>query len=37
VVQDNFGSDKGSGFLGGGQVGCDFQTTNLVSGSSNIF
>ena len=37
VVQDNFGSDKGSGFLGGGQVGCDFQTTNLVFGIEGQF
>lgn len=36
-VQDNFGSSKGSGFLGGGQVGCDFQTTNLVFGIEGQF
>jgi outer membrane immunogenic protein len=36
-VQDNFGSNKGSGFLGGGQVGCDFQTTNLVFGIEGQF
>jgi outer membrane immunogenic protein len=27
-----YGRNDGSGFLGGGQVGCDFQTTNLVFG-----
>lgn len=37
VMQDNFGSSKGSGFLGGAQVGCDFQTTNLVFGIEGQF
>src|ERR1700686_1784588 len=26
----NYGSEKDSGFIGGGQIGCDFQTGNLV-------
>ena len=29
---DDFGRGNDSGFMGGGQVGCDFQTTNLVFG-----
>ncbi len=28
----DMGTEHDSGFLGGGQVGCDFQTTNLVFG-----
>jgi outer membrane immunogenic protein len=38
TVQDNFGSENNdSGFIGGGQVGCDFQTTNLVFGIEGQF
>jgi outer membrane immunogenic protein len=37
ATQANFGSEKDSGFLGGGQVGCDFQTTNLVFGIEGQF
>jgi outer membrane immunogenic protein len=37
LVQDNFGSENDSGFLGGGQVGCDFQTNNLVFGLEGQF
>lgn len=28
----NYGRENDSGFIGGGQIGCDFQTTNLVFG-----
>src|ERR1700741_1808432 len=31
-TQANYGSEKDSGFLGGGQVGCVIQTTKLVWG-----
>ena len=31
------GTDTGTGFVGGGQVGCDFQTTNLVFGIQGEF
>jgi outer membrane immunogenic protein len=37
LVQNNFGRDNDSGFMGGGQVGCDFQTTNLVFGIEGQF
>jgi outer membrane immunogenic protein len=38
TVQDNFGSENNdSGFIGGGQVGCDFQTNNLVFGIEGQF
>ncbi len=33
----NYGREDDSGFLGGGQVGCDFQTTNLVFGIQGTF
>src|ERR1700739_2913900 len=32
-----YGRENDSGFLGGGQVGCDFQTTNLVFGVEGQF
>jgi outer membrane immunogenic protein len=44
VLQDNFGPaaanygrETDNGFLGGGQVGCDFQTGNLVFGIQGQF
>src|ERR1700740_843769 len=37
ATQANFGSEKDSGFLGGSQVGCDFQTPNLVFGIEGQF
>lgn len=33
----NYGREKDSGFIGGGQVGCDFQTNNLVFGVGGSF
>lgn len=33
----DYGTEDGSGFLGGGQIGCDFQTTNLVFGLQGAF
>jgi outer membrane immunogenic protein len=33
----NFGRENDRGFFGGGQVGCDFQTTNLVFGIQGTF
>jgi outer membrane immunogenic protein len=33
----NYGREKDSGFIGGGQVGCDFQTSNLVFGVGGSF
>jgi outer membrane immunogenic protein len=33
----DYGREDASGFLGGGQVGCDFQTTNLVFGIDGKF
>jgi outer membrane immunogenic protein len=33
----NYGSEKDSGFIGGGQIGCDFQTGNLVMGVQGMF
>jgi outer membrane immunogenic protein len=33
----DYGRDTGSGFIGGGQVGCDFQTTNWVFGIESTF
>jgi outer membrane immunogenic protein len=33
----NYGRENDSGFIGGGQVGCDFQTTNLVFGIQGSF
>ncbi|WP_082078470.1 outer membrane beta-barrel protein [Bradyrhizobium sp. LTSP849] len=32
-----YGREKDSGFIGGGQVGCDFQTGNLVFGVGGSF
>jgi outer membrane immunogenic protein len=32
-----YGRENDSGFIGGGQVGCDFQTTNLVFGVQGTF
>jgi outer membrane immunogenic protein len=32
-----FGREHDNGFIGGGQVGCDFQTTNLVMGIQGTF
>lgn len=37
ATQDNYGRGNDSGFMGGGQVGCDFQTTNLVFGVESQF
>jgi len=36
-TSDNYGRENDSGFMGGGQVGCDFQTTNLVFGIESQF
>jgi outer membrane immunogenic protein len=33
----NYGTEKDSGVIGGGQVGCDFQTGNLVFGLTGSF
>jgi outer membrane immunogenic protein len=33
----NYGRENDSGFMGGGQVGCDFQTGNLVFGLETQF
>jgi outer membrane immunogenic protein len=33
----DFGREDDSGFIGGGQAGCDFQTTNLVMGVQGTF
>ncbi len=33
----NYGRENDSGFIGGGQAGCDFQTTNLVFGVQGTF
>jgi outer membrane immunogenic protein len=33
----DYGRENDSGFLGGGQVGCDFQTTNWVFGIEGTF
>jgi outer membrane immunogenic protein len=33
----DYGRESDSGFIGGGQVGCDFQTTNLVFGLETEF
>ena len=33
----NYGRETASGFIGGGQVGCDFQTGNLVFGIGGSF
>ncbi len=33
----DYGRENDKGFLGGGQVGCDFQTTNLVMGIQGTF
>jgi outer membrane immunogenic protein len=33
----DYGSERDSGFAGGGQVGCDFQTTNWVFGVEGMF
>jgi outer membrane immunogenic protein len=33
----NYGREKDSGFIGGGQVGCDFQTGSLVLGVQGMF
>jgi len=32
-----YGREKDTGFIGGGQIGCDFQTTNLVFGVQSSF
>jgi len=32
-----YGRENDSGFIGGGQAGCDFQTTNLVMGVQGTF
>lgn len=34
---DDYGRENDSGFMGGAQVGCDFQTTNLVFGVESQF
>jgi|SRR5581483_4601244 len=36
-TSDDYGRENDSGFMGGGQVGCDFQTTNLVFGVESQF
>jgi len=33
----NYGRENDSGFIGGGQIGCDFQTGNLVVGVQGMF
>jgi outer membrane immunogenic protein len=33
----NYGREQDSGFIGGGQIGCDFQTGNLVVGVQGMF
>jgi outer membrane immunogenic protein len=33
----NYGRENDSGFIGGGQAGCDFQTGNLVFGVQGMF
>ena len=33
----NYGREDDKGFMGGGQAGCDFQTTNLVFGIQGTF
>jgi outer membrane immunogenic protein len=33
----NYGREKDSGFIGGGQAGCDFQVSNLVFGVQGQF
>jgi outer membrane immunogenic protein len=33
----NYGRENDNGFIGGGQVGCDFQTGNLVLGVQGMF
>jgi outer membrane immunogenic protein len=33
----NYGRENDSGFIGGGQIGCDFQTGNLVLGVQGMF
>lgn len=33
----NYGRENDSGFVGGGQIGCDFQTGNLVLGVQGMF
>jgi len=33
----DYGSENDSGFIGGGRVGCDFQTTNWVFGIESTF
>ena len=33
----NYGREDDSGFIGGGQAGCDFQTTNVVFGVQGTF
>ena len=33
----NYGRENDSGFTGGGQIGCDFQTGNLVVGVQGMF
>ena len=33
----NYGREDDKGFMGGGQAGCDFQTTNLVFGVQGTF
>lgn len=33
----NYGRETDNGFIGGGQVGCDFQTGNLVLGVQGMF
>ena len=32
-----YGREKDTGFIGGGQAGCDFQSTNLVIGVQGLF
>ena len=34
---DDLGSEKGSGFAGGGQIGCDYQSSNWVFGVRGMF
>jgi outer membrane immunogenic protein len=36
-VPDNFGGSNGTGFVGGGQVGCDYQADRLVVGAQGQF
>ncbi|MDH6262611.1 outer membrane immunogenic protein [Bradyrhizobium sp. BR13661] len=37
AVPNNYGREKDSGVIGGGQVGCDFQTGSLVFGVGGSF